>query len=253
MLPRNRYSQDEITDALVAVPASPDSRKSCAACTRARRSTAGTSSFRSTYLTWRLRRNQRTLHRARGRTGVRGPVGRARGRGPAARDVDLIVTTTVTGIAVPSLDARIAGRLGLRPDVRPCRSSGWAAWPARRASPGARLSARRTRRRRGAGVRGVVLADVSGASTDDGQPRGQRTVRRRRGRGRRGRGAPGRTDRMRGPDVLDTRSQMYPDTRARWAGTSARNGFQLVLSPDLPDVIERYLGDDVTGFLASTS
>jgi alkylresorcinol/alkylpyrone synthase len=29
------------------------------------------------------------------------------------------------------------------------------------------------------------------------------------------------------------------------------SGFRLVLSPDVPAVVERYLGDDVTGFLAS--
>src|SRR5688572_17458889 len=33
-------------------------------------------------------------------------------------DVDVLLTTSVTGIAAPTLDARLVSRLGLRPDVR---------------------------------------------------------------------------------------------------------------------------------------
>jgi alkylresorcinol/alkylpyrone synthase len=36
----------------------------------------------------------------------------------AARDIDIVVTVSSTGIATPSLDARVGHRLGLRPDVK---------------------------------------------------------------------------------------------------------------------------------------
>ncbi|MEU8201341.1 3-oxoacyl-[acyl-carrier-protein] synthase III C-terminal domain-containing protein [Streptosporangium sp. NPDC049046] len=38
--------------------------------------------------------------------------------GAAPEDVDMILFTSVTGVAAPSVDARLAGRLGLRPDVK---------------------------------------------------------------------------------------------------------------------------------------
>ncbi|AMO59084.1 chalcone/stilbene synthase domain-containing protein [Mycolicibacterium phlei] len=36
----------------------------------------------------------------------------------APHEVDTIVTVSSTGVAVPTIDARIASRLGLRPDVK---------------------------------------------------------------------------------------------------------------------------------------
>ena len=54
-----------------------------------------------------------------------------------------------------------------------------------------------------------------------------------------------------GPDVLDSRSHLYPDSLRTMGWDVDSSGFRLVLSPDVPAVVERYLADDVTGFLAS--
>ena len=54
----------------------------------------------------------------------------------------------------------------------------------------------------------------------------------------------------RGPGVLASRSRLYPDSLGTMGWQVGASGFQLILSPDLPDLIERYLSDDVTTFLA---
>ncbi|MEE9243652.1 MAG: 3-oxoacyl-[acyl-carrier-protein] synthase III C-terminal domain-containing protein, partial [Mycobacterium sp.] len=52
-----------------------------------------------------------------------------------------------------------------------------------------------------------------------------------------------------GPDVLDSLSRMYPDSLDTMGWKVDKMGFQLVLSPELPELIDRYLADDVNGFL----
>ncbi len=163
-------------------------------------------------------------------------------------DVDLIVSATVTGLAVPSLDARIAAQVGLRPDVKRVPLFGLgcvagAAGIARLADyldghPGevAVLVAVElcslTVQRDDVSVPNLVASGLFGDGAScvvaGGRDRDQPAVAR----------------------VLDSRSRLYPDSERVMGFDVGSSGLRIVLDAEVPVVIGHYVGEDVDLFLA---
>ena len=165
--------------------------------------------------------------------------------------LDLLIVTSVTGVAVPSLDARLIPRLGLRPDIKRlpvfglgcvAGAAGLArlhdyllAWPAHTAALLAvelcSLSLPRSEVTTADLVASALFGDGAAAVVATGGDTA----------------APPLAARL--PQVIATRSEVYPDSTDTLGWRLGADGFRIVLTAELAEVVERRLNGSVTAFL----
>lgn len=166
------------------------------------------------------------------------------GLGP--RDIDHVFFVSVTGIATPSVDARIAHRLGFRRDVKrtPIFGLGCVAGAAGiaraadylRAYPGQRallLSVELcslTLQRNDTSIANIIATGLFGDGASAVLLAG---------------------DEGPGPRVVATDSVLYPDSERLMGWDVMDSGFKIVLSAKVPAIARENVGGDVDRFLAA--
>jgi alkylresorcinol/alkylpyrone synthase len=170
----------------------------------------------------------------------------AAGLGPA--EVDIVIFVSTTGIAAPSLDARLINRLGLPARIKrvPIFGLGCVA--------GAAGIARAADYLKAFPDQVALLLSVELCSLT--LQRDDLSIPNLIASGLFGDGAAavvltGRRHRRNGPRVLATRSVFYPDTEQVMGWTIGDKGFNVMLSAEVPEVARRFLRRDVDAFLGA--
>ncbi|MFF8607091.1 type III polyketide synthase [Streptomyces sp. NPDC015346] len=271
--PPHRYMQQEITDALVScLPPGADSgllrRMHAAAEVETRHLALPLDRYRGLGTFGETNRLFVELAVALGAEAVERALDEA---GVRAEEVDLVVSTTVTGIAAPSLEARLAARVGLRPDVKrlPLFGLGCAAGAAGLARVHDFLSGRPDRvalllatelcsltlQRADTSpanlVAGSLFGDGAAALVAVGTDPGPGPV------GSPGTASPGTGTGTaspragdRGPTVVATRSRLYPGTEDMLGWDVGDWGFRMVLGRELPELVRLHVTEEIESFLA---
>jgi alkylresorcinol/alkylpyrone synthase len=166
----------------------------------------------------------------------------------SSADVDYLIFVSVTGVATPSIDARLMNRLDLPPHVRrlPIFGLGCVA--------GAAGIARAADYLRAYPEHVVVLLSVELCSLT--LQLQDLSIPNLISSGLFGDGAAaavvvGSERSAVGPRILDSRSIFYRDSERVMGWDISEKGFQVVLSAEVPDVVRQHLRQDVDDFLAA--
>jgi alkylresorcinol/alkylpyrone synthase len=165
-----------------------------------------------------------------------------------ARDINALFVVSVTGIASPSLDARLINRMDLCPNIKrvPIFGLGCVAGAA-----GISRAADYVRAYPGqvAALLAVELCSLT-IQRDDVSMANLISA------GLFGDGAAavivtGDDRTAEGPEILATQSVFYPGSEGAMGWDISEKGFQIVLSPAVPEIVKEHLGNDVDTFLGN--